>query len=330
MKIPSVLGAFALIWFAIPASASPSLSAQQPKEYAALAAQDQRLARIAQNMLAANAPLCTRVMPLTGMILHSRDQYADNAAPSAFANGPVEIAQVVPGSASALVGIAAGDTLLSVGDTAVSALRSDEKTPLRDSVFDLLAGQAVDTPMSLTLQRGEDMRLAVMSSPIGCLTLFEITTEDGLAARSDGRVIQITYQLATSLNDEQLAAVFAHELAHTVLEHRRRLSEAGVSKGFFGEFGRDQQLNRQVEIEADRLSVHLLANAGYDPVLAANFWRSAAGEKAGGGLLRSFIYPSATARADLVEREIDLFLSLGVGPSWPGHLLAKREHDGEP
>jgi predicted Zn-dependent protease len=114
-------------------------------------------------------------------------------------------------------------------------------------------------------------------------------------------------------------------MGHLVLEHRRRLSSAGVEKGFFGEFGRNQRLNRQVEVEADRIAAHLLANAGYDPAIAPQFWRSSLGRRASGGLLRSSTYPSAEARAELIEREIAEYLGGGAAPTWPGHLLARRE-----
>jgi predicted Zn-dependent protease len=94
--------------------------------------------------------------------------------------------------------------------------------------------------------------------------------------------------------------------------------------GALGEFGRNQRLNRQIEVEADRISAHLLANAGYAPGTAPAFWRSRLGRRVGGGLQISATYPSAEARARLIEREIADYLGAG-GPSWPGHLLARRD-----
>ena len=125
--------------------------------------------------------------------------------------------------------------------------------------------------------------------------------------------------------DDELAVIFAHELGHLVLEHRRRLTEAGVEKGFFGEFGRNRRLNRQVEEEADRMSAHLLANAGYDPAIAPAFWRSKLGKRAGGGLFRSGTYPSPGARAGLVETEIATYLGSPLPPDHAAHLLAARD-----
>ena len=53
----------------------------------------------------------------------------------------------------------------------------------------------------------------------------------------------------------------------------QHLDAAGVDRGRFKELGRSARLFRQTEAEADRLSVWLLAGAGYDPEAAARFWR---------------------------------------------------------
>ena len=39
----------------------------------------------------------------------------------------------------------------------------------------------------------------------------------------------------------------------------------------------------------------------------------------------SSTYPSVEARARLVEREIADYLGAGAAPSWPGHLLTRRD-----
>ena len=49
--------------------------AQEANRTTALWAQDLRLATVAERIMAANAHLCRTTMPLTGMILHSADQY---------------------------------------------------------------------------------------------------------------------------------------------------------------------------------------------------------------------------------------------------------------
>lgn len=294
-------------------------AAQVPAAVHALRVQDQRLAVIADRLLTANAALCRQTMPMIGLTFHSRDQYGDSAT-EMFALGEVSVATLAepaPGK------VARDDGLLAIESQAVAELAIPPDAPLRDAVFEALADKPADAPLQLTIN-GRDGSYDVQISPeAGCRALVEIRSKDAIGARSDGRVIQVNYGLAAAASDDELAVVFAHELAHIVLEHRRRLSDAGVSKGFFGEFGRNQRFNRQVEVEADRMTVHLLSNAGYDPAIAATFFRTELGQKAGGGLFRSSTYPSPEARAQLVEREIGQYLAAG-GPSFPDHLLARR------
>lgn len=290
----------------------------------ALLVQDTRLATIAERMLSANRDLCRQHMPLTGLVLHSEDQYRASVAGDAFANGRLAVGALVPGSPASAV-LVPGDAIAAIGTTRTESLVAEDDAPLRDSAFALLAEQPAESTLALTIVHAGSERDVALAVQAGCRALVEIRSVSGLNARSDGRVIQINYGLAAEATDDELAVIFAHEMGHLVLEHRRRLSSAGVEKGFFGEFGRNQQLNRQVEVEADRISAHLLANAGYDPAIAPAFWRSSLGRRAGGGLLRSSTYPSAEARAQLVEREIAEYLAAGAAPTWPGHLLARRD-----
>jgi hypothetical protein len=300
------------------------LSAQQLGPVARLNQQDVRLAGIAERLLAANRALCRQEMPLTGIVLHSRDQYRASVAGDAFANGPVAVAGVVPGSPAAAAAVGPADGIAAIGDRPTATMMRIGEAPLRDTAFAALSDQA-GRPVTVTLVRDGAPRTLLLDAPSGCRALVEIRAADSLDARSDGRVIQVNYGLALAASDEQLAVVFAHELGHLVLEHRRRLEEAGVEKGFFGEFGRNRRLNRQVEVEADLISVHLLANAGYDPAIAPAFWRSRLGRRAGGGILRSGTYPSAKARAELAEQEIAEHLAGRTGPSFPQHLMSRRD-----
>ena len=99
------------------------------------------------------------------------------------------------------------------------------------------------------------------------------------------------------------AAAVAHELAHNILGHRARLDAAGVDRGLLQQFGRNARLFKQTEIEADRLSPWLMANAGYDPRAAVRFW-TAFGQRAGRPLLQAGTHPRWQDRAASIEREV--------------------------
>lgn len=279
-----------------------------------LRSQDLRLLRIAEPIMAANARLCDRTMPDLGVSLQSADQYpADGAPPFA---APVAFAAVLPDSAAARAGIARDDGLLSIAGQAIAKRPDLAGAPLRDSAFAMLAEQPADAPLVLETVHGSERRTVTLRTQPECRALVEVLAEDGDTAHSDGRVIQIAYGLVSRASDEQLAAIFAHELGHSVLHHRDRLSAADVKKGLLGEFGRDRRLNLQAEAEADRISVYLLANAGIDPRAAPGLWRSKLGKRL------SFAHQSAKDRAQLMEAEIARMA--GSAPYYPADLLAQR------
>jgi predicted Zn-dependent protease len=124
-----------------------------------------------------------------------------------------------------------------------------------------------------------------------------------LNAQADGRYVQITTAIADYVaDDDELAAVIAHEFAHNVLGHRVRLDRARVSRGFFANFGSSATRIRETEAEADRFSVYLLDRAGYDPEAAVRFW-SRFGRR-GLNFLGSPTHPNWQRRIALIEAEI--------------------------
>ncbi len=313
-----------LLAVALPVAAYAQRDDARAQSYAALQAQDVRLGAIADAILKANAPLCRNTMPITGMILHSADQYGDPLE-GWFDDGDIAISAIIPGSAAELAGLQPNDAIAAIGGVALSDLAIVEGEPRRDTIFDWIAGSTPQSELDLTYRRKGQEFTARLSPPSGCRVLVEVLADTDRIARSNGKVVQISYGMAAIMNDEELATVFAHELAHAVLEHRRRLSDAGVQSGFFGEFGRNRRLGREVEVEADLLSPHLLANAGYDPAIAAQFWRSDAGREISHGMFRSRRYPSRESRAEAIEGEIAQYLQGLEGLSMPEHLLAKRD-----
>jgi hypothetical protein len=281
---------------------------------------DLRLLNVSERMQNANASLCDRQAPALGASLESKDQFPTERHAEFAAD--VVFGVLLQEGAAAQHGIAEGDGLVAIDGARIHRRPELEGMPLRDSAHAMLAAR-LDAPLRLTVTRGGQERDVFLQPSKQCRALVEVLLEDKRAARSDGRVIQIGLGLMRRASDDEIAAVFAHELAHSVLRHRDRLAGAGVSKGLGGEFGRDRQLNAEAEIEADRLSVHLLANAGYDPRIAPALWRSALGRELDAGLFRSRIYASPEQRAQMLEREIVDYLA-GGAPTWPGHLLAKR------
>jgi hypothetical protein len=322
---------FRLLLLAAVAVATPLQATDEgpAATFAALAAVDGQLAAIGQRLVTANAALCAPLAPSPGWVLHALDQYDPALRPAARARygfaTMVGVEAVVPGSAAAQGGVVAGDSLMSINGlpVAAGATAATASTAARDAALALVARQPAGQPLRVTLVRAGQQRDVVIPAAPGCAAGFEVMLGDSLAASSDGRLVQVGVRFLARYNEAEVAAVTAHELAHIVLRHRVRLEAAGVSSGLLAEVGRNGRLHRRAEDEADRLSVALLYNAGYDPRVAARFWRAHGGE-VDGGFFRSRTHPSSKARAEAVEAEIAA-IPIGAPRPYSPALLATRD-----
>lgn len=294
--------------------AAVGLMASAPREvsdravFELLRRDDLRLAQIGERLAIANAPLCRRKQPWIGVVIHSLEQYQPSvreAARSAFGfASPLAIEAVVPGGPAHRVGIIKDDGLLAIADhplpERMEQVSPSAATRSRDFANAQLAALSPSKPLVLRIRHaGVEREVSIVPHP-GCRAQFEVHYIDEAAA--DGVIVQIGASFLDKLDDDWLAVVVAHELAHIILRHRERMEAAGVSYGLLAEFGKSGRLHARAEQEADQLSVYLLANAGYDPMLAARFWRGP-GRQFDGGLLRSRIYPDRKERARVLEAE---------------------------
>lgn len=297
--------------------------------WTALKAVDGRMAAISYRLATGNAALCRELQPVTGMQLHAIDQYAGDAEAEArrvfgFAR-PVAVEAVVPDSPAARAGVEPGDGLVAVNGAPVPAPSpgTAATSATRDAANALIAGQPADRPLTLTLERAGRRRSVTIPASPGCRSAFEVLLGPGLKAQSDGRIVQVGVRFFELYLDDKIAAIVAHELSHTILRHRARLEAAGVQWGLLAEFGRNGRLFRRTEDDADRLSVHLLRNAGYDPAAAVRFWRQDGG-RIDGGIFRGASHGSAGARADALAREVATLPPAGRPDTAPA-ILATRD-----
>jgi predicted Zn-dependent protease len=85
-----------------------------------------------------------------------------------------------------------------------------------------------------------------------------------------GKIGVFTGLLELVENDDQLAVVIAHEVAHALAHHaseRLSLHRSGTR------WLADRSFDREQELEADHIGVFLMTFAGYDPEQAVAFWR---------------------------------------------------------
>ena len=179
-------------------------------------------------------------------------------------NGDFAVEAVAAGSPAARSRLATGAEVVTVEGEALGALPAATANDNQrlNKVYDRIdAALTRDGKVHLGLGSGDD------TVPIGvpaCRSRFELLLT-GTGGQADGRIVQVSLAtLQKGKTEDERAWGVAHELAHNVLRHRARLKAIGRSIANV----------RETEREADRLSVWLMANAGYDPKAAPVFVRN--------------------------------------------------------
>jgi hypothetical protein len=319
-----VLMASALLASA-PAAAEAASDTGSPFE--AIRATDATLARIGFRLATANALLCDRLEPGLGLVLHTPSQYAqglrDEAVRHFHLNGPVGVEAVIADSPADRAGIRADDSLTAIGAARFAPADPQAETSTA-ALIDASARIATLSPAdALTIEgRRAGTPFTIEVSPVpACRSRFELAIQSGFEAQADGEIVQVSSRFLEVYPEDQVAAAVAHELSHNILRHRERLEARGVSFGMLSGLGANVRYFRQTELEADILSVALLANAGYDPQAALRFWRDF-GPKHAGGILRSRSHPAWRDRIATIEHAI-----AALGTERPVHpaILGNRE-----
>jgi beta-barrel assembly-enhancing protease len=288
--------------------AAPSYAAPKPEDIAAhrlLAAQDARVANVGYRLAQANARFCSPKPGFNpGWVVNDINLYPDpETAKAAFGLiRPVAISAIVAGGPADMAGLKTGDGIVAINgrDMATLTPNSSPATARLEAFRKLLSDSWVaKNPAKLTIDRkGTVLDLSFQPGPV-CPSYFWVETRDRVDAGADGEGVRLTTGLLRFIsNDDELAYVAAHELAHNLLGHRARLN--GLKRG-------KTKATYATEVEADRLSVWLMANAGYDGAAALRF-AERFGRKYGGGLFAAGTHPRwkdrvASMRAELVAME---------------------------
>lgn len=209
---------------------------------------------------------CPQLDSATGLVLQHLSQFqqgdrAEVIATLPLDRGPGVIAIVLEGPA-AKSGIEVGDVLLAINNVAVPA-EPDLATPFdvglahtrADAIMDLL-----QLAHEVTLLRDGVERTVRLAPLPACPSRVHLARSAQRNAFADGRhVFLTTGMLALLRNEDELAFLIAHEMAHNVLGHATVMRNSRVSR----------RETRALETAADRLGGEMMLDAGYDPVTGA-------------------------------------------------------------
>ncbi len=302
--------------------AAPAASQQDVAAYRALIEQDLRLATIGYRLAAANASFCKRKERNPGWVIHDVAQYQNmQTAFAVFAfSAPVSVAAVVTDGPADNAGVAAGDGLESVGDQSLDWGDEAEGQPTYERVEivkNLVREQlARSDTLSLGLISGQKSARKLVKPALVCASDFQVDTKNGVDAGADGDIVRITGGMMGYVkDDDELAAVVAHEFAHNILEHRARLDNVQRSK---------TKATLATEIEADRLSVWLMANAGYDRQAALRF-AERYGRQYGLGIFSDGTHLRWKNRVKVMQNEIQIMAQTArIAGKLPPPLLTSK------
>lgn len=272
--------------------------------YHALIAKDLRLATVGYHLAKGSAAYCRNTWRNPGWVLHDERQYPDLAlAHRAFTfRKPVSIAALVTGGPAARAGLQPGDGLTAADGSVVwydPAAKDQRPTSGRiDGLRETIAERLSEgRPVRFGIATANGHRDLIVDPPPVCASDFWVDVRSKRDAGADGKRVRVTSGLIDYVrDDDELAAVVAHEMAHNLLDHRPRIdaSKSGKTK-----------VIKATEAEADRLSVWLMANAGYDPEAAISFWQRY-GKATGLGIFSAPTHYRWQTRVAMLREEIDL------------------------
>ncbi|MEQ5788758.1 M48 family metalloprotease [Erythrobacter sp. NFXS35] len=253
-------------------SANTSAGAAEAPDLAlrGIAVLDREVETLGHRLAVRNAEICDQKAYHPGFSLHHLSQYSEKYRQTAsaifgLALEPRVLATARGGPAEA-AGLKPGDAVLAVDGRAFSTadFGADKTAAVLATIHAKLDEAFADGRAEVRVERdGRNLSFYIDAEP-GCATRFYLEPSSTPNAWSDGSNVVVTSSVAAFADDDsELAAVLAHELAHSVLGHKARLDEAGRSRSNV----------RESELEADRLSIHLLRQAGFDPQGAIRFWK---------------------------------------------------------
>lgn len=240
-----------------------------------------RLDRVAARLRRANAELCPLQTRDPGFTTHRLEDYPDRLHPIAtelmgLQPGGLYVRAVRRGTSADKQGLQAGDRIVAVNGNRFSP------DAIMSAYNDAVWQQGFEAVLSkITIDTGAREFTARIRSQTTCDIPANVIYSDDVNGHTDGAEVLVTSALMqTVADDNNLALIVAHEMAHAVAGHASRTP------------------SQALELEADRMALVLMARAGFDIDAAVARWRNAAHPHDGGTT-----HPNTTERYENFERE---------------------------
>jgi hypothetical protein len=304
----------ALSTSAFSVSSHATVSDETQASLLALQSDDQRVADTGWRIASRNTDTCSEIWAAIGVSLHHVSQYepayrAEAKAAFGLDDSYPSILAVAKGAPAEASGLKPNDRLRAINGADLADKSQGKKSAASyDAVSAAMAALEALPEKSaavLSIERG-DQRLEVNVTPQNvCRSRVELAPGNAINANANGLVAQISGRLVNWVeSDDELALVIAHEMAHNLLDHPKRLNEKSALSGLATSLGLSGKAQRQMELEADRMGIIMAASAGYNYKIAPDFWARLNSNAPLAAFLAT-THPTTRARRENAQRVVD-------------------------
>lgn len=302
---------------AAPAAPQPVTAPEQSDLRALVELQD-RLYRVSAPLLVNNTELCRgSARNLLGFTAKNRYSYSTelaNAAGSLLGlDDRLQVTGVLAGSGAARAGVKRGDYLVSVEDKPLPQGDNAER-----QAATILAPLVTGRPnVKMTVQRDGSALAMTVPLTYACAFGIELGNTDNVTAYADGHRVLVTRgMMNAAASDDELAAVLAKEMAHNILSHAKRMKMNATIGGIIDNLIRVhpdmstmaglsgvKPMTKEMDAMADKLSLYLLARAGYSMDNAVSFWERIGSQYPATNLAAyTALHPATDFRLDTMKK----------------------------
>ena len=281
-----------------------------------------RVYDVATRIMAANTALCgEQVKPQLGMraftLEHFGAPWREIAHTRFGVHNHLTITHVVADSPADIAGLRAGDKILAMNGKNLQAGKWGF-----DALQEMLRNNK-NRDLTLTIQRQGERRAIAVKPATACDYPVFLIEKNAVNAYADGAKIYITTGMLRFVeNDEELALIIGHELAHNTRGHIKSkvvntligafiggivTAYSGVDMAKTGAEAGSLAFSQEFEAEADYVGLYYAGRAGYDLKNAVSFWRRLGVAHPAAIHLRGSTHPSTAKRFLAIEKALAEF-----------------------